>query len=70
MLNRKVKFRPLHNVMPLDKPEEEHILDMVNPTERMIRDLPTLLKRSPQLKEVRIHCAEIQEVWMMICAGF
>ena len=56
--------------MPLDEPEEEHILDMVNPTERMLRDLPTLLKRSPQLKEVRIHCAELQEVWMMFCAGY
>lgn len=70
MLNRKVKFRPLDDAMPLDRPAQEHILDMVNPTERMLRDLPTLLKRSPQLKEVRIHCTELQEVWMMFCAGY
>ena len=71
MLNRRVKFRPTpENFSGPTALSETSTLTLVDPTERMLRDLPTLLKRSPDLEDVTVHGQDLDQVWMTFCAGY
>ena len=71
MLNRRVKFRPTpENFSGPTALSETSTLTLVDPTERMLRDLPTLLKRSPDLENVTVHGQDLDQVWMTFCAGY
>lgn len=71
MLNRRVKFRPF-----LEDFNEENVvvheseLQLLDPTERMLRELPTMLKRSPKLNNVTIFARDLDQVWMTFCSGY
>ena len=55
MLNRRVKFRPMPEEMSTSSGSTaEGTMTLLNPTKRMLRDLPTMLKRSPEVNEVKV----------------
>ena len=71
MLNRRVKFRPMpEEVKVHSEPTDAGKLALYNPSERMLRDLPSLLKRSPQLEDVVIFATDLDHVWMTFCSGY
>ena len=71
MLNRRVKFRPMPEEMPAQvQAPSPGKLTLLNPTERMLRDLPNLLKRSPDLQEVILHASDLDQMWMTFCASY
>ena len=60
MLNRRVKFRPMPKEMSAPSGStSEGTMTLLNPTERMLRDLPTMLKRSPEVNEVKLSLIHI-----------
>lgn len=71
MLNRRVKFRPFQEDSSLEGPAaSSSFLRLVNPTAGMLRELPTLLKRSPELERVEIYATDLDETWMTFCSGY
>ena len=78
MLNRRVKFRSLSgSSYEENTPTSDHALQLMNPTEKILRDLPGMLKKSPELEEVvvrRLTALEIadsrggrKEAWKLAC---
>ena len=71
MLNRRVKFRPMSAQETVNPPSESNPgLHLVNPTAKMLRDLPTLLKQGPQLQDIALFCDDVESTWMTFCAGY
>ena len=71
MLNRRVKFRPMPEEMSAPSGSTaEGTMTLLNPTKRMLRDLPTMLKRSPEVNEVKVYANDLDHVWMTFCAGY
>ena len=71
MLNRRVKFRPMSAQKTANSPSESNPgLHLVDPTAKMLRDLPTLLKQGPELKDIALFCADVESTWMNFCAGY
>ena len=71
MLNRRVKFRPMSAQETANPPSESNPgLHLVDPTAKMLRDLPTLLKQGPELKDIALFCADVESTWMNFCAGY
>ena len=71
MLNRRVKFRPNpenpSGALPLLHDES---LRLIDPTVRILRDLPNLLKQNLDLKEVTIYASDLESTWMSFCSGY
>ena len=71
MLNRRVKFRPNpenpSGALPLLQDES---LRLIDPTVRILRDLPNLLKQNLDLKEVTIYASDLESTWMSFCSGY
>ena len=71
MLNRRVKFRPFHEDLPVEQPAaSKELLQLVNPTKRMLKELPGMLKRSPNLEEVIILADDLNKTWMIFCSSY
>ena len=71
MLNRRVKFRPMSAQEKANPPSESNPgLHLVDPTAKMLRDLPTLLKQGPQLQDIALFCDDVESTWMTFCAGY
>lgn len=71
MLNRRVKFRPIHEDLPVEQPAaSKELLQLVNPTKRMLKELPGMLKRSPNLEEVIILADDLNKMWMIFCSSY
>ena len=71
MLNRRVKFRPMSAQKTANPPSESNPgLHLVDPTAKMLRDLPTLLKQGPQLQDIALFCDDVESTWMTFCAGY
>lgn len=71
MLNRRVRFRPLSgDSFQENTPHSERALQLVNPTEKILRELPVLLKRSVDLEDVVIFAEDVETVWMTFCSGY
>ena len=71
MLNRRVKFRPIHaEDAGEDAVDAAQSVRMMNPTKDMLRDLPNLLKQHPDLSEVLIQASDVESTWMTFCSGY
>lgn len=71
MLNRRVKFRPMSAQETANPPSESNPgLHLVDPTAKMLRDLPTLLKQGPELQDIALFCDDVESTWMTFCAGY
>ena len=71
MLNRVVKFRRHDDELRLaHDPPEEQCLRLINPSERMLRELPSMLKRSPQLTQIWILSDDLEGLWMTFCSHY
>ena len=71
MLNRRVQFRPLNALDSAPSHGHDHsFLRLVDPTNRMLRDLPLILKRSPDLTEVVIFASNLDSTWMAFCSSY
>ncbi len=71
MLNRRVLFRASDardSGETLDP--NASFLHLFDPPHRVLRDLPSLLRKSPDLKEVTIHASDLEETWMTFCSSY
>ena len=48
----------------------ESALQLINPPEKLLRELPNLLKKSPELEEVTVLADDLDRVWMSFCSGY
>lgn len=71
MLNRRVKFRPMPdgNEGGSSTPSAGS-MQFVNPSARMLKDLPNVLKKTPDLVDVTVYATDLEEVWMTFCSGY
>ena len=71
MLNRRVKFRP---ATPEFEGEIDRgqmgVLQWIDPTTSMLKDLPGFLKKNSDVQEVVIYASELEDVWMRFCSGY
>jgi len=71
MLNRRVKFRSLSgSSYEENTPTSDHALQLMNPTEKILRDLPGMLKKSPELEEVVVFSEDLDSVLMTFCSNY
>jgi 8-oxo-dGTP pyrophosphatase MutT (NUDIX family) len=71
MLNRRVKFRPfLEDFLEEGADVPAGTMQLLDPTERMLRELPTMLKRSPDLTDITVYARNLDQVWMNFCSGY
>ena len=71
MLNRRVLFRASDGPRVDDSHDPDaSFLHLFDPPHRVLRDLPSLLRKSPDLKEVTIHSSNLEETWMTFCASY
>ena len=47
-----------------------HGLHLVEPTAKMLRDLPTILKQGPELEDIALFCDNVEFTWMTFCAAY
>ena len=45
-------------------------MQFVNPSARMLKDLPNVLKKTPDLVDVTVYATDLEEVWMTFCSGY
>ena len=71
MLNRVVKFRHQDDALNLShESARDQCLQLVNPTDRMLRELPGMLKRCPQLNDVWVFSDDLESLWMTFCSHY
>ena len=71
MLNRRVKFRVFsEEILRTESAISDHALRLIDPPAKALKELPQLLKRSPNLKDVRIYATNLDELWMTFCSNY
>ena len=71
MLNRRVKFRVFsEEILRTESAISDHALRLIDPPAKVLKELPQLLKRSPNLKDVRIYATNLDELWMTFCSNY
>ncbi|MDA0903236.1 MAG: NUDIX domain-containing protein [Bacteroidetes bacterium] len=78
MLNRRVRFLPFpteeeaaqHPLLDPNQGQERDGLVLVDPQEKVLRDLPAFLKRSPEVEEITIYARNLELTWMTFCSNY
>jgi 8-oxo-dGTP pyrophosphatase MutT (NUDIX family) len=78
MLNRRVRFLPFptqeevvqHPLLDPNQDLRKDGLVLVDPNEKVLRDLPALLKRSPDLDDITVYARNLERLWMTFCSNY
>jgi len=70
MLNRRVHFRTKGALEAASDEARTNALWVVDPSSEMLRELPSLLKKSPDLQDVFVVSDALENVWMSFCSNY